>query len=129
MRHARVLLFVLWAAAALVTGCQSPSGARNGSRRWKSQHQWLRHRRPQNLRCEHHRRHQRPRRRRPLPRQRQCRSRVQQQRLTDFGYKPGPVNGKPGQWTTNALKHSNNAHRLPPTGMLDEETIRALEKM
>jgi peptidoglycan hydrolase-like protein with peptidoglycan-binding domain len=51
-----------------------------------------------------------------------------QRRLTELGYKPGPVDGKPGQRTTNALKKFQREHKLPATGTLDVATIRALEK-
>jgi peptidoglycan hydrolase-like protein with peptidoglycan-binding domain len=51
-----------------------------------------------------------------------------QKRLTELGYKPGPVDGKPGPRTTNALKKFQHDHKLAVTGTLDEETIRALQK-
>jgi peptidoglycan hydrolase-like protein with peptidoglycan-binding domain len=51
-----------------------------------------------------------------------------QHRLTELGYKPGPADGKSGQRTTNALKKFQQDHKLPATGTLDAETIRALQK-
>jgi hypothetical protein len=51
-----------------------------------------------------------------------------QKRLTELGYKPGPVDGKPGPRTTNALRKFQHDHKLAVTGTLDEETIRALQR-
>lgn len=52
-----------------------------------------------------------------------------QQRLTDLGYKPGPVDGKAGLRTINALKKFQHDHKLPATGALDAETMLELSKL
>ena len=51
-----------------------------------------------------------------------------QKRLTELGYRPGPVDGKVGLRTTNALKKFQQDHKLSVTGTLDAETILELSK-
>ena len=51
-----------------------------------------------------------------------------QRRLTELGYKPGPIDGVAGPRTTNAIKKFQHDHKLPVTGNLDAETIRELRK-
>lgn len=49
-----------------------------------------------------------------------------QQRLLDFGYSPGPVDGKKGPKTTAALKKFQQDYRLTVTGEIDRPTLEAL---
>ncbi len=51
-----------------------------------------------------------------------------QKRLTALGYRPGPADGVIGPRTINALKRFQRDRKLPPTGMLDPETIAQLHK-
>ena len=51
-----------------------------------------------------------------------------QKRLTELGYRLGPVDGKVGLRTTNALKKFQQDHKLTVTGTLDAETILELDK-
>jgi hypothetical protein len=49
-----------------------------------------------------------------------------QELLTARGYKPGPVDGKPGPKTREALKAFQKDAGLPATGVLDAETSQRL---
>jgi peptidoglycan hydrolase-like protein with peptidoglycan-binding domain len=49
-----------------------------------------------------------------------------QQRLKEFGYDPGPINGMVGGHTTEALRRFQTERGLPVTGELDRETARRL---
>ena len=49
-----------------------------------------------------------------------------QELLTARGYKPGPVDGKPGPKTREALKQFQKDAGLPVTGVLDAETTQRL---
>jgi len=51
-----------------------------------------------------------------------------QQRLTNLGYKPGPIDGLLGQRTITALKKFQRDRHIPATGKLDPETINVLGK-
>ena len=51
-----------------------------------------------------------------------------QRRLTELGYKPGPIDGVAGPRTINATKKFQHDHKLSVTGNLDAETIRELRK-
>lgn len=51
-----------------------------------------------------------------------------QRRLTERGYKPGPIDGIDGQRTINALKLFQHDHKLPVTGSLDVHTVLELRK-
>jgi peptidoglycan hydrolase-like protein with peptidoglycan-binding domain len=51
-----------------------------------------------------------------------------QRRLTERGYKPGPIDGIDGQRTINALKSFQHDHKLPVTGSLDVHTVLELRK-
>jgi hypothetical protein len=46
--------------------------------------------------------------------------------LTTLGYKPGPIDGKPGPRTRDALKQFQKDAGLPVTGVLDAETTQRL---
>lgn len=47
--------------------------------------------------------------------------------LTELGYKPGAVDGIRGKKTIDALKKFQHDHDLPPTGILDPDTVHLLE--
>ncbi|MBD3308751.1 hypothetical protein GF339_20245 [candidate division KSB3 bacterium] len=49
-----------------------------------------------------------------------------QQRLTELEYTPGPVDGKMGPTTQNALKQFQHDHGLAVTGKLDAKTLQKL---
>ena len=49
-----------------------------------------------------------------------------QQRLKELGYNPGPVDGKIGKKTENAIRQFQQDHDLSVTGELDEETENKL---
>jgi peptidoglycan hydrolase-like protein with peptidoglycan-binding domain len=49
-----------------------------------------------------------------------------QQRLKEFGYDPGPMNGMIGVQTQEALRRFQTETGLPVTGELDWETARRL---
>lgn len=49
-----------------------------------------------------------------------------QEALTARGYKPGPIDGKPGPKTREALKLFQKDAGLPATGLLDAETTQRL---
>ncbi len=49
-----------------------------------------------------------------------------QQRLTELGYDPGPVDGKMGRKTENAIRKFQEDNNLSVTGKVDEETIQKL---
>lgn len=49
-----------------------------------------------------------------------------QEQLKNAGFDPGPIDGRLGLQTKRALRHFQNAHGLPITGELDEETRRSL---
>jgi peptidoglycan hydrolase-like protein with peptidoglycan-binding domain len=49
-----------------------------------------------------------------------------QELLTARGYKPGPIDGKPGPKTREALKLFQKDAGLPATGLLDAETTQRL---
>lgn len=49
-----------------------------------------------------------------------------QEMLTALGYKPGPIDGKPGPRTREALKQFQKDAGLPATGLLDAETTQRL---
>lgn len=51
-----------------------------------------------------------------------------QARLCNLGYRPGPIDGKQGPKTRSALALFQLDEELPPTGELDNETRRALER-
>jgi len=46
--------------------------------------------------------------------------------LRALGFEPGAVDGTPGRQTQAALREYQRAYRLPPTGTLDEATLRSL---
>jgi peptidoglycan hydrolase-like protein with peptidoglycan-binding domain len=46
--------------------------------------------------------------------------------LSTLGYKPGPIDGKPGPRTRDALKQFQKDAGLSATGVLDAETTRRL---
>ena len=43
------------------------------------------------------------------------------------GFDPGPVDGRPGSLTKTALRQFQQRHDLPPTGMVDDATLSALQ--
>lgn len=49
-----------------------------------------------------------------------------QKALLALGYQPGPADGANGKRTIDALKKFQQANKLPATGALDLDTIRAL---
>ena len=49
-----------------------------------------------------------------------------QERLNELGYKLGAVDGISGPRTVEALKKFQTDNKLPPTGVIDTETIRKL---
>jgi peptidoglycan hydrolase-like protein with peptidoglycan-binding domain len=49
-----------------------------------------------------------------------------QEALTELGYAPGPIDGKPGPKTREALKQFQKSAGLPATGVLDAETTQRL---
>ncbi len=49
-----------------------------------------------------------------------------QKRLTELGYNPGPIDGKMGKKTTNAIRNFQRDSHLALTGALNEETIQKL---
>jgi peptidoglycan hydrolase-like protein with peptidoglycan-binding domain len=49
-----------------------------------------------------------------------------QETLTALGYAPGPIDGKPGPRTREALKQFQKSAGLPATGALDAETTERL---
>jgi peptidoglycan hydrolase-like protein with peptidoglycan-binding domain len=49
-----------------------------------------------------------------------------QRQLKALGFNPGVVDGNFGPQTTTALREYQRAYRLPPTGTLDEATLRSL---
>jgi len=49
-----------------------------------------------------------------------------QERLNELGYKLGAVDGVSGPRTIDALKKFQSDNKLPPTGVIDAETIRKL---
>lgn len=51
-----------------------------------------------------------------------------QKALKLAGFDPGPVDGKIGRKTREALKNFQEAHQLNPTGNLDEATWKELEQ-
>ena len=52
--------------------------------------------------------------------------RTAQQSLQDKGFNPGPIDGKMGPKTRDALKTYQSAHSLKPTGRPDAATVKAL---
>ncbi len=46
--------------------------------------------------------------------------------LTELGYEPGPVDGKLGKKTTEALKKYQEEHKLDVSGEFDEKTLKKL---
>ena len=46
--------------------------------------------------------------------------------LTNLGYKPGPIDGRSGPRTREALKQFQKDEGLPATGVLDAETTQRL---
>ena len=51
-----------------------------------------------------------------------------QKTLLGLGYQPGPADGANGKRTVDALKKFQQANKLPATGTLDADTIRALRR-
>jgi hypothetical protein len=49
-----------------------------------------------------------------------------QERLTNLGYDPGPIDGSIGPKTKTSIKRFQTDNGLPETGQLDEVTIKAL---
>ena len=49
-----------------------------------------------------------------------------QERLNELGYKLGAVDGVSGPRTVEALKKFQADNKLPPTGIIDPDTIRKL---
>jgi peptidoglycan hydrolase-like protein with peptidoglycan-binding domain len=49
-----------------------------------------------------------------------------QERLNELGYKLGAVDGVSGPRTVEALKKFQTDNKLPPTGVIDPDTIRKL---
>lgn len=51
-----------------------------------------------------------------------------QGQLTALGFEPGPVDGRYGPATTEAVKRFQQRHRLPMDGIADPDTLNALRK-
>jgi peptidoglycan hydrolase-like protein with peptidoglycan-binding domain len=51
-----------------------------------------------------------------------------QRQLTALGFEPGPVDGRYGTTTTEAVKRFQRQHRLPMDGIADPNTLDALRK-
>lgn len=49
-----------------------------------------------------------------------------QERLNTAGFDPGPLDGRLGRQTTEALRQYQAAHGMPQTGSLDKATLEAL---
>jgi len=62
-----------------------------------------------------------------LPAYRCGRIQAVQQRLTELGYNPGPVNGEMGRKTHEALKRFQADKKLKKTGKIDTATLKALD--
>lgn len=50
-----------------------------------------------------------------------------QAKLGGLGFQPGPVDGRPGRATQQALAEYQRAQGIPITGVLDDATLRALQ--
>jgi peptidoglycan hydrolase-like protein with peptidoglycan-binding domain len=49
-----------------------------------------------------------------------------QRQLKALGFNPGAIDGNVGPQTEAAVREYQRAYRLPPTGTLDETTVRSL---